>query len=117
MKYLYDSKTEALYLIVGENPFTTNDIPLELVSSIHRWKSEGVIICTAKKTRRKKAEYILSHEAKLHFRRLDILNKPDRITELQLSQESLYKIRQETGINYHILKKSIENLAAETDSK
>lgn len=117
MRYLYDSKTEALYLIVGENTWTTADIPLELVNCIHRWKSEGVIVTVAKKTRRRKAEYQLSHEAILHFRRLDIINKPDRVIELQLPHESMYKIRQETGINYYLLKKSIENLAAENDSE
>lgn len=117
MRYLYDTKTEALYIIVGENTFTTADIPLELVSSIHRWKSEGIITCVSKKTRRKKAEYTLSHEALLHFKRLDLINKPDQVLELRLAHESMYKIRQETGINYHLLKKSIENLATENDSE
>lgn len=117
MRYLYDSKTEALYLIVGENTFTSADLPLELVNHIHRWKSEGVIVCVSKKTRRKRAEYTFSHEAQLHFRRLNLINNPDLITEMNIAHESMYKIRQETGINYHLLKRSIENMAAENDSK
>lgn len=104
---------EGLYLIVGSGEFTTADIPQELTRYIHRWLSEGVIVCIQRKTRRKKAVYQLSHEALLHFRRRVMVDDPDAILDLQLSEETMYRIRQETGINFYLLKKRIQDLSEE----
>lgn len=113
MRYLSSIEIEGLYLIVGGGEFTTADIPYDLVKYIHRWLSEGVIVCISKKTRRKKAVYQLSHDALLHFKRRVMVDDPDAILDLQFSQETMYRIRQETGINFYLLKKRIQDLSDE----
>lgn len=115
MRYLSSIEIEGLYLIVGSGEFTTADIPLDLVKFIHRWLSEGVIVCVAKKTRRKKAIYRMSHDALLHFRRRLLVDDPDAILDLHLSEETMYRIRQETGINFYLLKQRIQDLADEAE--
>lgn len=113
MRYLSSIETEGLYLIVGDGEFTTSNIPLELTRYIHRWLSEGVIICKSRKTRRKKAVYQLSHDALLYFRRRVMIDDPAAILDLKLSDETMYRIRQETGINFYLLKQRIHDLYEE----